>query len=240
MLLNPSDAMLCGTEAQRCKVDTSAGINVPRAHVQSSKSVKLLGVQLDNALPMDSCVCCYSTVGQYHGQLCLLLFAITTSRLCDTSDCGLISTLPRWSPRESLPLDSTVATVWCAACPPGICVACRSPRTHLPGQCVTRRGLPAPLSCVVHCTGCHSDNASTTRRHVPGSVDWSSGVHHVTAARLRSRRHLQSTDRLLLQSPFCRLKHPFTTLPVNVSNVRLLSRGTSTDMHATLVTQMVQ
>ena len=54
MLLNPTktDAMLCGTQAQRRRVDTSAGINVPGAHVQFSESVKLLGVQLDNVLPL--------------------------------------------------------------------------------------------------------------------------------------------------------------------------------------------
>ena len=58
--------MLCGTQAQRRTVDTSAGINVAGAHVQFSKSVKLLGVQHDNVLSMDSHVSVVVRGCNYH------------------------------------------------------------------------------------------------------------------------------------------------------------------------------
>jgi hypothetical protein len=55
MLLNPSktEAVLFGTRAQRAKVDMSAGIDVAGAPVQFSRSVKLLGVTLDEDLSLD-------------------------------------------------------------------------------------------------------------------------------------------------------------------------------------------
>lgn len=55
MLLNPSktEAVLFGTRAQRAKIDTSAGIDVAGAPVQFSRSVKLLGVTLDDDMSLD-------------------------------------------------------------------------------------------------------------------------------------------------------------------------------------------
>ena len=45
--------MLCGTHAQRQKVDVSSGIDVAGALVSFSGSIKLLGVELDSALSID-------------------------------------------------------------------------------------------------------------------------------------------------------------------------------------------
>jgi len=154
-------------------VDTSAGINVAEAHVQFSESVKLLGIQLDNALSMDSHVSAVVRGCNYH------IRAMRHSR-------------PRLHLNTAKMIAQGIVAARLDYCnsliPAGICVACRSPRTHLPGQCIARRGLPAPLSCVARCTGCQSDNylLQDVADSVPGSSNWLSGVHHVTAARLRS------------------------------------------------------
>jgi len=78
----------------------SAGINVTGAHVQFSESIKLLGVQLDNALSTDNHVSAVVVHGcKYH----IRALQHIRPRL-DVNTAKMIA-------RESLPLDSTIATV---------------------------------------------------------------------------------------------------------------------------------
>jgi len=100
MLLNPTktDAMLCGTHAQRQKVDVSSGIDVAGAHVSFSGTIKLISVELDSALSMDGHVFNVVSGCNYHIRA---LRRIRPLLDLDTARC---------SPRESLPPGLITAT----------------------------------------------------------------------------------------------------------------------------------
>jgi len=89
---------------------------------------------------------------------------------------------------------------------------------HVHQESVSPAGHPEHLARAV-CSAPWSTSATELRRslhwlpvqlqdgadRIPGSSDWSSGVHHVTAARQRSTTPPSIHGKLLLQSPFCLL-----------------------------------